>query len=74
MVYTYNDFSLYAGQIEPSNIAYVNTSTHLRRRPGSPARAVGYKGIEGMCLDIMDAVKAASRKKFPTLHTIIYSK
>lgn len=74
MVYMYNDFSPYAGQIEPSNIAYVNTSTHLRRRPGYPSRAVGYQGTEGFCLDIMDAVKAASRKTFPALYTRIYSR
>ncbi|NQT73830.1 MAG: hypothetical protein HQ553_13850 [Chloroflexi bacterium] len=52
----------------------MNTSTHLRRRPGYPSRAVGYQGTEGFCLDIMDAVKAASRKTFPTLYTRIYSR
>ncbi len=74
MLYMYCDFSPYAGQIEPSNIAYVNTSTHLRRRPGYPSRAVGYRGTEGFCLDIQDAVKAAGRKKWPTLYTRIYQK
>ena len=73
MLYMYCDFSAYAGQIEPSRIAYINTSTHLRRRPGYTTRAVGYRGTEGMCLDIMDAVKAAKRKSSPTLYTRIYS-
>ncbi len=74
VVYMYCDFSAYAGQIEPSRVAYVNTSVHLRRRPGYATRAVGFRGTEGFCLDLMEAVKASKRKTSPTLYSRIYAR
>ena len=72
VVYMYCDFSAYAGSIEPAKIAYVNSSVHLRRRPGYPTRSIGYKGTEGFCLDIIEAIQAAKRKTSSTLYTRIY--
>lgn len=74
MIYLYCDFSAYAGKLEPARITYLNSSTHLRKRPGYPSRAVGYKGTEGFCLDVMEAVNVAKRKTSPTLYTRIYAK
>ena len=74
VVYMYCDFSAYAGRLEPASIPYMNTSTHLRKRPSYPSRAVGYKGTEGFCLDLMEAVSVSKRKTDPTLYTRIYAK
>jgi nitrogenase molybdenum-iron protein alpha/beta subunit len=74
VIYMYCDLSAYAGRIEPARIAYMNSSTHLRRRAGYPTRAVGFRGTEGWCLDLMDAVKVAKRKTSPTLYTRIYAR
>lgn len=73
VIYMYCDFSAYAGKLDPGHIPYVNSSTHLRRRRGYPSRAVGFRGTEGLCLDIMDAIKVAKRKSAPTLYHRIYA-
>lgn len=72
VIYMYCDFSAYAGKLDPGQIAYVNTSTHLRRRHGYPTRAVGFRGTEGFCLDIIEAAQVSQRGDRPTLYSRIY--
>lgn len=65
-VYFYCDFPPYAraGSFDPANVPRVDTTVHLGRHKGYPSLGggLGYQGAKGLCIMIMEAIKAARRK------------
>ena len=74
IIYMYLDYAPYdrAGTLDPSDIPYHYSPTQTLKRWGFPGRAVGFRGVEGWCLGLMEAVKAAKRKTAPTFYGRIY--
>jgi len=78
VIYMYCDFPAYAraGSFDAANVARADTSVHLRRSANWPSRGggLGFRGAAGTCLMMMEAVKAAKRKRAPTLQGRLYGK
>ncbi|MBI2917437.1 MAG: hypothetical protein HYY01_05510 [Chloroflexi bacterium] len=77
-VYFYCDFPPYSrgGTFDAANVARVDTTVHLGRHKGFPSRGggLGYQGAKGLCIMIMEGIKAARRKEGWTFLGRLYGK
>lgn len=69
VIYSFPDFTTLtrAGRLDPSSNPYHLGSTHMHRRVGCTSRAAGFAGTKAWCEELLEDLKAAKRKKSPTM-------
>ncbi|MBI2916452.1 MAG: hypothetical protein HYY01_00515 [Chloroflexi bacterium] len=76
VIYLWEDAFPYsrAGEFDPSDVPWVNTSVHFRRTKEGPFRSIGYAGTASLWHSIRESLQVGQRKARSTLYGRVYSR